>query len=335
MRKLKVILQCLMCISALAAAGERAMGADMPEESLAPSSEMSYKGKDSVKEAVSMVAEGPKSGTIEHHQDIPSEYFPPRPVEVWLPEGYDPASEIRYPVLYMHDGQFLFHHGRTPFTEKEWLWDVDIAMARLIESGEIRPAIVVAAWANLEKPNRQLEYMPQKPINDEVRKAMIARESELAGKKVVSDNYLKFLVSELKPFIDKTYRTQPDRENTFISGSSMGGMISAYAIAEYPEIFGGAACLSTDWVTGGEAMIDWYNDHWPDTGKHRIYFDHGTETLDADYEPYQKRMDEVVRSKGFQSGMDWVTRKFDGADHSPRAWRERFQIPLIFLLGTR
>ncbi len=164
---------------------------------------------------------------------------------------------------------------------------------------------------------------------------MIAREPDITGEKIVSDDYLKFLVNELKPFIDKTYQTQPDRESTFVIGSSMGGMISDYAIAEYPNVFGGAACLSTHWPLGDGAVITWYKDHWPAAGVHRIYFDHGTETLDAQYEPYQLNMDEVMRSKGYRSGEDWISRRFDGADHSPRAWRERLHIPLIFLLGNR
>ena len=279
----------------------------------------------------------PQSGTIDYHPDFPSEYFSPRPVEVWLPEGYDPTSGDRYPVLYMHDGQFLFHHGRGPFSGTDWLWDVDTTIARLIENGEIRPAIVVAVWANLEaKPNRALEYMPKKPITDDVWELMNAKDSNFtAEKKVVSDSYLKFLVNELKPFIDRTYRTQSDRESTFVIGSSMGGMISAYAIAEYPDIFGGAACLSTAWNIGEGAVLAWYEEHWPKAGAHRIYFDHGTETFDAEYAPYQLKMDALMQSKGYRSGEDWISRRFDGADHSPRAWRERLHIPLIFLLGNR
>lgn len=339
---MRVILQCLMCMTVLAAASERAMGASTSEalapqsKELKPFSEKSGKNKDDTKEVVSTMTANSQSGTIDYHPDFPSDYFSPRPVEVWLPEGYDPTSGDRYPVLYMHDGQFLFHYGRTPFSVKDWLWDVDTTMARLIENGEIRPAIVVSVWADLEaKPNRKLEYMPQKPVTDDVWKKMIAKEPEIAGKKIVSDNYLKFLVHEFKPFIDKTYRTQPVRESTFVIGSSMGGMISAYAIAEYPDIFGGAACLSTHWGIGDGAVIAWYKDHWPDAGTHRIYFDHGTETLDAEYEPYQLKMDEVMRSRGYRSGEDWISRRFDGADHSPRAWRERLHVPLKFLLGNR
>ena len=120
-----------------------------------------------------------------------------------------------------------------------------------------------------------------------------------------------------------------------IVGSSMGGLISAYAIAEYPEMFGGAACLSTHWPVGFGTVVQWFDDHWPVAGSNRLYFDYGTETLDAQYEPYQQQMDTVMRKYGYTEGEDWVTRRFAGEEHSPRAWRERLHIPLAFLLGIQ
>jgi len=187
------------------------------------------------------------------------------------------------------------------------------------------------------KGARGAEYMPQKPVTDEVW-ALLKEQGnnfsvEEGGEVMSSDNYLKFLVHELKPFVDENYRTLTDRDNTFVIGSSMGGLISAYAISEYPEVFGGAACMSSHWPVGDGVVIEWFDNHWPVAGVQRIYFDYGTETLDAAYEPYQKQMDEVMHKYGYTDGHDWTTRRFEGADHSPRAWRERLHIPLKFLLG--
>ena len=175
--------------------------------------------------------------------------------------------------------------------------------------------------------------MPQKPVTEEIGRLLVA-ESDITREAITSDNYLRFLVSELKPFIDKTYLTKPDADNTLIMGSSMGGMISAYAVSEYPEVFGAAACLSTHWVLGEGAAVKWYKNNWPTAGSHRLYFDYGTKSIDADYEPFQKMMDAVMRQKGYRENEDWVTRRFEGASHRPKAWRERLHIPLIFLLGT-
>lgn len=283
-------------------------------------------------------AQTPIDGSIVNYKAFPSELIRPRPVDVWLPEGYDPASSERYPVIYMHDGQFLFHQSSSPFAGMDWFWDVDRAITRLIQNDEIRPAIVVSVWmSQWLKGARGAEYMPQKPVTDEVWELLKQQGNnfsvEEGGEVMSSDNYLKFLVDELKPFVDENYRTLTDRDNTFVIGSSMGGLISAYAISEYPEVFGGAACMSTHWTIGEGVVIEWFDNHWPAAGAQRVYFDYGTETLDAAYEPYQKQMDEVMHKYGYTDGHDWITRRFEGADHSPRAWRERLHIPLKFLLG--
>ncbi len=275
----------------------------------------------------------PLEGSVVHYESFSSEYVEQRPVDVWLPEGYDPESSDRYAVIYMHDGQFLFDHPTSPYFGTVWMWDVDKAMTRLIREQRIRPAIVVSVW-NLPKTKRRTEYMPQKPVTEEAERSLKAEGSDVTREAISSDAYLRFLVEELKPFVDKNYRTYPDKDNTFIIGSSMGGMISAYAIAEYPLVFGGAACMSTHFSMGGGVVLDWYTSHWPDAGLNRIYFDFGTESLDADYEPYQRRMDEIMREKGFQENVDWITRKFEGDDHSPASWRKRLHIPLEFLLTS-
>ncbi len=142
------------------------------------------------------------------------------------------------------------------------------------------------------------------------------------------------MVEELKPFVDRSYRTLPGQEHSLLLGSSMGGMISAYALCEYPELFAGAACLSTHWPAGAGKMIDYLADQLPDPHRHRFYFDFGTETADAQYEPFQRQVDAVLRRKGYLEGQNWITRKFPGAEHSERAWRERLDVPLRFLLRT-
>jgi enterochelin esterase-like enzyme len=241
----------------------------------------------------------------------------------------------------MHDGRALFD-STIMWNKQEW--DVDGVLGQLIAEGKIRKCIVVGIWNGEE--NRHSEYMPQKPFEalSPAQQDSIYRvgNHKLFSEKIQSDNYLKFLVFELKPFVDHHYQTLPDRRNTFIAGSSMGGLISLYAICEYPHVFGGAACLSTHWTglfTANEnpipaVMMQYLKTNLPDAKNHKLYFDYGSKTLDTLYKPFQQQVDQLMRLKGY-TAKNWMTREFIGADHSEKSWNKRLYVPVLFLLGTR
>jgi len=266
------------------------------------------------------------TGLLHRYDDFQSRFVPARAIDVWLPPNYPAVG--RHPVLYMHDGQNLFlpghAYGGVP-------WDVHVAAARLNAAGVISGVIIVGVW-NVGA-NRWDEYFPQKPADTPQGRAFATRFPDRVPEKVYSDAYLKFLVEELKPAIDTTYRTRSDRRHTFVMGSSMGGLISLYAISEYPNAFGGAGCLSTHWTAGENVLVDYFGAALPDPTDHRLYFDYGTETLDAEYEPYQLRMDALLAARGYVRERNWITRRFEGAEHSEVAWRARVHLPLEFLLG--
>lgn len=262
-------------------------------------------------------------GTILRHVLQPSD-LPARPVDVWLPPGYGSGS-VRYPVIYMHDGQNLFD-PEGPFGS----WVVDGAMTRLMREQGLPGAIVVGVW---NSPGRLVEYMPARPLRSPAAAALREGFVTQVGTEPVSDAYVRFLANELKPLIDATYRTWPEREHTFLMGSSMGGLISLYTLTERPELFGGAACLSTHWTIGGELLVDALGAALPPPGQHRLYFDYGTEGLDGAYEPFQLRMNGHLRAAGYREGHDYHALRFDGADHNEAAWRARLHLPLRFLLA--
>ncbi len=266
-------------------------------------------------------------GTLLRYENFPARLVPPRHIDIWLPPSYHASTDSRSPVLYMHDGQNLFLPG---FSYGGEPWSVDQSIIRLVEAGKISGVIVVGVW-NLGT-NRWGEYLPQQPAETPQGRAFAARFPDRLPREIYSDTYLRFLVDELKPFIDSTFRTLPGQPHTFVMGASMGGLISLYALTHYPQVFGGAGCLSTHWVAGENLMVDYFASVLPKPGNHKIYFDYGTETLDAAYEPFQTRMNEHMRNAGYTFGTDWLTRKFEGAEHSERAWRERVHIPLEFLL---
>lgn len=276
------------------------------------------------------------SGRVERIVNFKSEFVKPRNVDVWLPNGY--SEKKKYSVIYMHDGQMLFD-STTTWNKQDW--GVDDTMGALLKSGKIRETIVVGIWNN---ERRHSEYFPQKPfemLEKDFRDSLL-HQTELFVVAVQSDKYLEFLVKELKPFIDKHYSTKKEKDETFIAGSSMGGLISMYAICEYPEVFGGAACLSTHWLGTFETdnnpvpakFINYMKHNLPNPESHKIYFDFGTETLDEYYEPFQNEADKVMQARGFDK-TNWITEKFPGQEHSENAWKSRLHIPLQFLLGRK
>lgn len=262
---------------------------------------------------------------ITRHPDFSSRYTEPRNVDVWLPQGA--RSSERFPVIYLHDGQNLFDPELCGFGID---WGVDEAIERLAAAGRGRAAIAVGIW-NIA--HRWRDYMPAQPLRNMPGEQ--ARQSlyyQVESDPPRSDEYLRFIVEELKPFIDATYPTLPERQHTFVMGSSMGGLISLYALEQYPQVFAGAGCLSTHWPAGGADLVEALGAALPPAGDHRLYFDYGTQGLDADYEPFQLRMDRHLRNNGYAQDIDWITRKFPGADHNEASWRARLDIPLAFLL---
>jgi predicted alpha/beta superfamily hydrolase len=234
---------------------------------------------------------------------------------VYLPPGYDKATG-RYPVLYMHDGQNLFDAASSFVGE----WKADETADALIKAGKIRPIIIVGI------ENRGAERMNEyTPTHD-------ARHG--AGGRAAM--YAKFVLDEVKPFIDKTYRTLPDRANTAVGGSSLGGLVSLYMCAEHPDKIGLCAAVSpalqwdqldllTDLVMHPGAMKDV-----------RLWLDMGTnEGPNPDIAVQNcASLAAALRKRGRVEGRDFIWRKVDGAAHNEAAWAERFGEILVFLFGA-
>lgn len=273
-------------------------------------------------------------GKIERIENFQSNFIPPRHIDIWLPPNFD--SDKNYPVIYMHDGQMLFD-GTTTWNGQEW--KVDEIATDLIVSKLVQPFVIVGTW-NVGA-NRHSEYFPQKPfesLSEDEQKREYNRlrgNAKLFNKPIYSDQYLKFLVEELKPLIGNKYNV--DNDNAYLMGSSMGGLISWYGLVEYPNEFRGAACLSTHWPGNFDkvsnpvpnAFVSFIKKHINVLKDQRIYFDTGTEGLDAMYPAIQAKVDSVM----VKTELNWVSLTFDGADHSEGAWADRLHLPILFLLN--
>lgn len=269
-------------------------------------------------------------GSLDRFPQFASKHVPSRDVVVWLPEGHKTGDSCD--VLYMHDGNMLFD-ATTTWNRQEWR--VDEIMDSLIHAGKIRPCIVVGIY---NTDDRLTEYFPAKTWQHVAE----ADRKDAKLDKLTADAYLKFIVEELKPYIDERYQPLTSREHTFMMGSSMGGLISLYALCEYPQVFGGVACLSSHlsmahlpdgfdgevWATG---FREYVGQHLPEANGSLIYMDHGTKDFDADYGQYQVLLDNVIKSKGWDEE-HYRSLVFEGHGHNETCWAQRLDQPLLFLL---
>lgn len=264
------------------------------------------------------------------------EGLPDQRLTIWLPPGYD-ASQRRYPVLYMHDGQNLFDPAKTHYGKA---WQIDDVLRAMIAAGTAEPHIVVGVWS--PGADRYRQYLPQPaaggatgPIAESMR--------EMAGGPIVSARYLEWLADKLKPRIDREYRTRPAPADTTVIGSSMGGIMSCYAIVERPDVFGRAACVSSHWPIADPEIAakqkaeidtiwrDWLDDKLGPPNGRRVWMDHGTALLDSYYPPYQAEISEAFRANGWKEGEDFAARSYAGAEHDEIAWNARLPEMLAWL----
>ncbi|WP_397445859.1 alpha/beta hydrolase [Polaribacter sp. R77954] len=276
------------------------------------------------------------AGKLIRVDSFPSKNIKPRPVDVWLPENY--SDEKKYAVLYMHDGQNLFDSLST-WNKQEWM--IDEVATELMRSKKTKDFIVVGIH-NIPQI-RWLDLFPEKALQNlsqtEIDEAQSISNSKVNLNDFKGDEYLQFLVKELKPYVDKTYAVHTNKENTFVAGSSMGGLMSMYAISEYPNVFEGAACISTHWPGAmpsehnpfPNAIFKYAAENIPKASSHKLYFDYGNKTLDQFYPKYAPKVDSIYLNNGYSEN-NFKNLFFEGTNHSERSWQKRVDIPIAFLL---
>lgn len=254
------------------------------------------------------------TGAFALHENVTSRYLAhARNVIVYLPPSYSDESDERFPVLYMHDGQNVFDRA-TSFLGIEW--EVDETAERLIGSGEIRPLIVVGVYNG---PDRVGEYT-QVPDPDRGGGG--------------ADKYGRFLVEELKPFIDANYRTLTDRENTGVAGSSLGGLVSIYFAFSLEDTFSRIGVVSP--------AVFWADDHIVQLVKDskkvdsRIWLDVGTREGSTPEEQVRwvesaRHLRDALIAKGWVPGEDLRYSEDEDAVHNEAAWAGRMELILKFL----
>lgn len=243
----------------------------------------------------------PNTASINVHL-LDSAFFIPqlnrhRRIWIYLPASYQKEKNKSYPVLYMQDGQNLFNEQTAGFGME---WGVDECLDTL--GPRLHRECIVVGVDN-DSLKRLNEYNPFD--NDKYGKG--------EGKP-----YVDFLITTLKPFIDKNYRTLKDANHTFIAGSSMGGLISLYALVEHPDVFGAAGIFSPAlWIA---PQIDTLVANARLQNKPRIFFYAGEKESVHMISDLQK-MFSIIRQKNC---CDATRTIFPLGQHNEKYWRDEF-----------
>ncbi|HSK79201.1 MAG TPA: alpha/beta hydrolase-fold protein [Thermoanaerobaculia bacterium] len=253
------------------------------------------------------------SGTVRVHKDFQSKFLAPREVQVWLPPGYDKEPERRYPVLYMHDGQNVFDSSQMGME-----WQVDETAGRLVEAGAIEPLIVVAVASTEARTD---EYRPYVHEYEED-----GRKFKEGGK---TGLYARLLLEELKPFIDRTYRTLTDASHTGVGGASYGGLVSLWLGLHYPDVFGKLIVSSASARWGDGAILREIS-ALPGKKGLKIWEDVGTNEGE-DLLLGAREIRDALAAKGWKEGVDLQYLEQKGGTHSETAWASRVEGMLRFL----
>ena len=263
-------------------------------------------------------------GTLLYWHDTASEFLDEdRNVVIWLPPGYEDTPDKRYKVIYMSDGENLFDPRIASWGVD---WGIDEAMMRGVNEGSFEPAIVVGTWSTAK---RGLEYSPWHD----------------------APQYARFLIEELMPRVNAEFRTKTGPANTFAMGSSMGGLLSFYLVRNHSDVIGACGCVSSHFALSEQMFAGYFGEDRENADPTpyvvrdiqagealsggRFYFDYGTETLDSTYEKDHAPVERWFRKQGLKKNRDYKFVKYEGADHSERAWRARVLDQLEWLLGDR
>ncbi|PYK12396.1 MAG: hypothetical protein DME65_04200, partial [Verrucomicrobia bacterium] len=255
------------------------------------------------------------TGNIKRHPGFPSAILGNRrDVLVYLPRGYRRLSRRRYPVLYLHDGQNVFD-AATSFSGVEW--SVDETAERLIKENVIEPLIIVAV-ANLGE-QRIHEYAPTRGVID----AKARRKKHSKG---LASKYAHFLINELKPYIDRKYRTNPDAEFTGLGGSSLGGLVTLAIGILYPHAFRRLLVMSPS-IWWDDFAIYGLVDSIEQMPPLKIWLDTGT--AEPGWEQARELLNRLM-TKGWKLHKDIQYIEAQGANHSEAAWAARVDPALRF-----
>ncbi len=267
-----------------------------------------------------------KKGEITYLPRFGSRHVAPRSVAIWQPEPEFRSGPL--PVIYAGDGAELFDARSS---ERGITWDLDLIMDMLARRG-IGPAIIVAIGSIDSVRSREYNSPTIAQYFDpELTEILEAS----CGGPLMTDPYLDFITNELKPYVDENFNTNPGRSDTFMMGTSMGGLLAFEAILSRADVFSGCVGFAAHMFLFGPAPLDYPEDardrvqaairdaidgHMPNVGEARVFLHRGTVDLDELYAPFHLTVAEALEAKDYIAGRDMMMVEQVGASHHAVFW---------------
>lgn len=243
-----------------------------------------------------------------------------RGIHIYLPPGYNMEPDRCYPVLYMHDGQGIFEPN--PFSNSSW--QVHQTADRLISEGLMEPILIVGIENNGEDRMNEYAFGVGEGTS-------IPNDPKIVACK--GEAYEKFLIEELKPFIDRSFRTLPDREHTALMGSSMGGLVTYHLGFRNPHVFSKLGILSPYFIRLDPNTLEenrLYNRY--NRTDLKLWVDIGEIEANILVRHVRGVVQELV-DQGYMPGEDLMFYEVPGAAHTEEDWAERVHMPLLYFFG--
>ena len=255
--------------------------------------------------------------------DVKRVDFDGRIVDYWLPR--EPATHL----LIAHDGQNVFD-GRTS-THRGQTWKMAQSANRVSKELGIVPPAIIGVWHSSTKENpwgRGKDLVPEKYFKDgiQVPESLI---KDFNPQLLHGDTYLREIFEKYIPAIAPGI---PALQTAMI-GSSMGGLATLYAVAQFPEKFSTALALSTHWPFGGNELVERTIKELPSPSTHKIWMSHGTKGLDSAYAPFQHLADKLMAERGYLPH-NFVSKVYVRSGHNERSWAKYLDQPMRFWLSS-
>jgi predicted alpha/beta superfamily hydrolase len=248
--------------------------------------------------------------------------FSGRIVDFWAPQG---GSDH---VLIAHDGQNIFDRKTATFL---YTWKLTQTSIRIAKEAKKNPPLIIGVFHSSNKSDphgRGKDLCPEDAFREGIKPASKPdfNVDELRG-----NTYLSKIFEEIAPHIAQHTNSNYRPEKTAMIGSSMGGLATLYSLIKHHDRFHTALALSPHWVLAGNPLVDWMIPKLPNEEHLRVWMSRGTKSLDALYEPFQNRADQLMRHQGW-SEQSYISRVYHRTSHNERSWASYVDEPLKFWL---